>query len=324
MTGSGRRIALSLFSIAVAGCLASAAHAGGTTVAVAATAEGIWVTTGSDVVELDPRSAQVERRVLTAGQSPLELGLSDGNVWVSSVEGGYTASAVTRIPWPSGKASRPLVLPSQPVYSLAVGSGTTWALVGPWGSTRLAAIDQATRRTTFHSIHRVGWLAADETGQTRGLFAVTTTGRAIRVNVDGTRAWTADTGRIESPVTVGLGSVWAASREALYRLDPRTGQVEAKIPIASAAATLAVGGGRVWMIAFRETPAGEQYELIDVDPRHERVAAKAPLQGPVGGMSFGDGALWIGQPAAFVNLLRVDPKTLKAKLFATKLDIALP
>jgi hypothetical protein len=63
---------------------------------------------------------------------------------------------------------------------------------------------------------------------------------------------------------------------------------------------------------------------MKIDPRHERVIARAPLQGPVGGMSFGDGALWIGQPAAFVNLLRVDPATLKAKLFATNLETAVP
>lgn len=292
--------------------------------AVAATAEGVWVTAGSAVVELDPRSARVERRVQTGRQSPLDLGLSDGNVWVSSVEGGYTAGAVTRIPWPAGKASRPLVLPTRPVYSLAVGGGTTWALVGPWGSTRLAAIDQTTRRTAFHAIRNVGWLAADDTGTTRGLFGVTTAGKAIRINAGGTKAWTAETARIESPLTVGLGSVWAASRATLYRLDPRTGQVEAKIPIANAAATLAVGGGRVWMIAFREAPGGEHDELTEIDPSHERVAAQTPLQGPVGGMSFGAGALWIGRPTAHVGLLRVDPATLRARLFATGLETAAP
>jgi hypothetical protein len=246
-------------------------------------------------------------------------------VWVSSVEDGFTAGAVTRIPWPAGKVSSPLVLQSRPVYSLAVGSGITWALVGPWGSTRLVAIDQATLRTTFHSIDDVGWLAADDTGLTRGLFGVDNVmGQAVRINADGTRAWTAKTGSIESPAVIGLGSVWAASRGALYRLDPRTGHVQARVPVASAAATLAVGGGRVWMIAFRETRGGERYELLAIDPTGNRVVARAPLQGPVGGMSFGDGALWIGQPSAYVNLLRVDPRTLKARLFASNLETAAP
>ncbi len=322
--GGVRCVALLLVLASVGAALASEARAGGTNVAVAAAAGHVWVTTGVDVLELDARSGRVERRVSTRYPFTLELGLSDGNVWVSSVEDGFTAGAVTRIPWPAGRVSHPLVLPSRPVYSLAVGSGTTWALVGPWRSTRLAAIDQATRRTTLHPIRDVGWLAADDTGLTPGLFGVTTTGKAIRINSDGTRAWTAETGRIESPAVVGIGSVWAASRDTLYRLDPATGDVQARIRIANSAATLAIGGGRVWMIAFRETQSGERYELIAIDPKHERVAARALLQGPVGGMAFGDGALWIGQPAAFVNLLRVDPATLKARLFATKLDTAVP
>jgi len=321
-----RRAGLALVLAYVAAGTAPAVQAGGTNVAVAATAGHVWVTTGNGVVELDARSGRVERRVPAPYPFfSLDLGLSDGNVWMSSVEDAFTAGAVTRIPFGRGRVTRPLVLPSRPVYSLAVGSGTTWALVGPWGATELAAIDQATRRTTFHRIEGVGWIAADDTGETPGLFGVDAgMGRAIRINPDGTRAWTAMTGQIESPAVVGLGSVWASSREALYRLDPRTGHVQSTIRIASAAATLAVGGGRVWMIALTDPSAGGRYALLAIDPSRERVVGRAPLQGPVGGMSFGDGALWIGRPSAAVDLLRVDPVTLKAMLFATKLETAVP
>ena len=319
-----RRLTLALLLALPLACLPADAHAGGTNVAVAATAGHVWVTNGTNVLELDARTGRVERRVSARYPFTLDLGLSDGNVWVTSVEDGFTSGAVTRIPFEGGRVTHPLVLPSRPVYSLAVASGTTWALIGPWGSTRLAAINQATRRTSIHPIHDVGWLAADDTGETPGLFGVTMKGKAIRIDAEGGRAWTATTGPIESPLVVGMGSVWAASREALYRLDPRTGRVQARIRIPSAAATLAIGGGRVWMIAFRETSAGERYELVAIDPAHDRVVARAPLQGPVGGMAFGDGALWIGQPSTYVGLLRVDPTTLKERVFATKLDTAVP
>lgn len=321
------RLTLTLAAVvaSLAASLVTGAHAGGTNVAVAAAGGDVWVTTGDAVLELDARSGRVVRRVQTHDPFTLELGLSDGNVWVSSVEDGFAGGAVTRIPWPSGRVTSPLVLASRPVYSLAVGSGTTWALVGPWGSMRLAAVDQATHRTTFHPIDGVGWIAADDTGLTPGLFGVDNAmGQATRINADGSRAWTARTGRIESPAVVGLGSVWAASRGALYRIDARTGRVQARIPVASAAATLAVGGGRVWMIAFRETARGERYELVAIDPRRDRVLACAPIEGPVGGMAFGDGALWIGQPSSYVNLLRVDPRTLKVRLFASSLETATP
>ncbi len=246
-----RVLGLVVFVLVLA-AIPSQARAGGTNVAVAATAGHVWVTTGFDVVELDTRSGRIQRRIPTRYPFPLELGLSDGNVWVSSVEDAFVAGAVTRIPFAAGPVTQALVLPSRPVYSLAVGSGTTWALVGPWRSARLVAIDQATGQTTTEPIRGVGWIAADNTGETAGLFAVTSDGRAVKLGPGGRRVWTAATGRIESPLTVGLGSVWAASGTALYRLNPNTGAVQATIPIESIAASLAVGGGRVWVTALRE------------------------------------------------------------------------
>lgn len=107
------------------------------------------MTTGASVVELNPSTGRAERRTKTRNPYPIDIGISDGNVWVSSVENGFVAGAVTRIPYAGGQATQPLVLPSRPALALAVGSGTTWALVGPWASLRLAAIDQATRKTTL-------------------------------------------------------------------------------------------------------------------------------------------------------------------------------
>jgi hypothetical protein len=253
---------------------------------------------------------------------PLELGLSDGNVWVSSVEDGFVEGAVTRIPFDGGRSSQALVLPTRPVYSLAVGSGTTWALVGPWSSLRLAAIDQSTGHTTVHPIDDVGWIAADDTGATPGLFGVTGSGRAIAIAGDGSTAWTAATGRIESRPAVGLGSVWVASRSTLYRLDPGRGSVEAKIPLANAATELAIGGGRVWAATLHETHGAGSYRLVEIDPRPGRIVATAAIDGPVGSIAYGSGALWLGRDTTSVSLLRIDPRTLRQRLFATRLDLA--
>src|SRR5215208_2031651 len=139
-----------LLAAVVAAAVAPSAQAGGTQVNVAATAGRVWVTTGYDVAELDASSGRVLRRVPTRYPFPLEIGVSDGNVWVSSVENGFTAGAVTRIPFESWRpAGSPLVLPALPVFSLAVGSGATWALVGPWTALRLARVDHATRRVVL-------------------------------------------------------------------------------------------------------------------------------------------------------------------------------
>ena len=128
--------------------LPSLAFAGGTQVSVAAVAGQVWVTTGADVVELNPITGHVERRSKTRYPYPIDIGVSDGNVWVSSVEDGFVAGAVTRIPDAGGRTTQPLVLPSRPVLALAVGSGTTWALVGPWhhSASQPSARHQARRR----------------------------------------------------------------------------------------------------------------------------------------------------------------------------------
>jgi hypothetical protein len=172
--------------------LAPAAGAGGTQVNVAATAGRVWATTGSDVVELDASSARVLRRVRTRYPYPIEVGVSDGNVWASSVENGFAAGAVTRIPFESWRrVGSPLVLPTRPVFSIAVASGVTWALVGPWKSLRIARIDQATRRVSYVRVRQdVAWIAADNSGVTRGAFGLTQRGALVRVDgAAGTRAF---------------------------------------------------------------------------------------------------------------------------------------
>jgi hypothetical protein len=316
-------VAVSALGLGLVG-LPSAALAGGTQVVVAAVAGRVWVTTGFDVVKLDASSGRVMRRNKTRYVAPIDIGVSDGNVWVSSVADGFTSGPVTRIPFEAGRVTQPLVFPSRPVLALAVGSGTTWALIGPWTSLRLAAIDHATSKTRLTPIRDVGWIAADNTGETPGLFGVTMKGQAIRIAPDGAAIWTAPTDRIESPAVVGLGSVWAASRTDLYRLDAVSGRVEAKIPVKDAAAQLTVGGGFVWMVSFRETTTGEVYELLKIDPPTAHVVERTKLDAPVGNISFGNGALWMGRASPNVSVIRVNPISLHARLFAKNLDTAQP
>jgi hypothetical protein len=71
-----------------------AAVAGGTQVAVVAVAGRVWVTSGFDVVKLDASTGRIMRRNKTRYPFPIEIGASDGNVWVSSVEDGFVSGAI--------------------------------------------------------------------------------------------------------------------------------------------------------------------------------------------------------------------------------------
>lgn len=315
-----------LLGLSVAGCLAALvwsvgfALAGGTQVAVAAVAGRVWLTSGFDVVKLDAFSGRIMRRYKTRYTFPIEIGVSDGNVWVSSVENGFVAGALTRIPFEGGRVIQPLVFPSRPLLSLAVGSGTTWALVGPWASLRLAAVDQATGKARFRPLRaRISWLAADNVGDTPGLFGVSEKGRAVRLDRRGGVVWSATTRRIQSPPAVGLGRVWVASRTGLCGINPASGRVEKRIGVRGAAAELTIGGGYLWMVNLLDAKAGGRYELLKINARAARVVSRRRLPGRVGPISFGNGYLWMGRATPTVSVIRIDPNTLRGRLFAKNL-----
>ena len=103
-------------ALALAG-LPSAAFAGGTQVELVAVGDSVWVTTGSGIAELNAATGHVVRRYRARYPYPIDIGVSDGSVWVSSVENGFSAGAVTRIP--SGARGRV----TQPPPSVAGGAG---------------------------------------------------------------------------------------------------------------------------------------------------------------------------------------------------------
>lgn len=280
----------------------------------------MWVATGDDVAELDAFTARVLRRVRTRYPFPLELGVSDGAVWVTSVENGFVAGALTRIPVePWRRASHALVFPRRPTLALAVGSGVTWVLVGPWASLRLVGVDQRTRRASSHAIrHDVGWIAADNTGLTAGLFGVAGDGDVLRIAPDGSTQPIATVPHIVSSPAVGLGSVWVPSRAGLHRVEARSGRVQGRIDAPPAAAEVTLGGGFVWVLRLRRTLLeGQSYELLKIHPARMEIVARTRLLGSLGGLSFGNGALWIGRSGPSVGVLRIEPRTLRSRLFAT-------
>jgi hypothetical protein len=48
-----------------------------------------------------------------------------------------------------------------------------------------------------------------------------------------------------------------------------------------------------------------------------RVVAQRRFAGTTGGVAFGNGALWIGRAVPSVGVLRVDPRTLRLRVFAS-------
>ena len=119
-------------------------------------------------------------------------------------------------------------------------------------------------------------------------------------------------------VAFGQGSVWVTSSGTgmLSRVDPRTGEVAARIEVGRGATDVAVdeGSGAVW-VASGSFFLGEGFEhnkLSRVDAATNRVVAEIPIAAhePEGGafrVAVGEGAVWAQGVSG--GLFKVDPAT---------------
>jgi hypothetical protein len=98
----------------------------------------------------------------------------------------------------------------------------------------------------------------------------------------------------------------------LKRVDPRTGEVIAEIPLewVGDSPELAVGAGSVWISPGEfSDPTGDL--VLRVDPRTKRVVDRIPVDSPTG-LDFGFGSVWVTRKvtsAGYGTLSRIDPQT---------------
>ena len=125
---------------------------------------------------------------------------------------------------------------------------------------------------------------------------------------------------VGSPTGVAFGhdSVWVASSGpgTLSRVDPRTGEVAAKIEAGRGATDVAVdeASGAVWVASgsFFVGEGSEHNKLTRVDAATDRVVAEIPIAArePEGGayrVAVGEGAVWAQGVSG--GLFKVDPAT---------------
>jgi hypothetical protein len=121
-----------------------------------------------------------------------------------------------------------------------------------------------------------------------------------------------------TPPAVADGSVWAASRTSVYRIDAETGRTSARAWIVGSPLQLAAGGGFLWVLATQRTKGHTRYELSKYDLRL-RLLGRTFVGGSADSLAFGSGGLWIGRARPTVSVVRVDPRSLRLKVFATGL-----
>lgn len=116
-------------------------------------------------------------------------------------------------------------------------------------------------------------------------------------------------------ITVGDGGVWAVQGGTLFRIDPRTGRLAARLNLpVHEPGGIAVGGGAVWVLVFHP----RRNAILRVDPRGMRVTGRILAPRVTGSessanyagnaLAMGDEALWWSGGDAGV-LWKIDPRT---------------
>jgi YVTN family beta-propeller protein len=149
------------------------------------------------------------------------------------------------------------------------------------------------------------WTSQEDSAGTRLLQLDATTGKA--------RATVSTKGPTCTAMDTGYGSLWAAEctepSSSLLRVDPRTGTLQARIPLRSMViheeGSVASNGGSVWVVT-----KDNSRRLVKIDPGTNRVIARYPLPLGVTGVRAGLGALWATNPDTG-RLLRIDPSNGK-------------
>jgi streptogramin lyase len=102
-------------------------------------------------------------------------------------------------------------------------------------------------------------------------------------------------------LAVGGGSVWQAgsATQAIYRLDPRSGRIQAEIPIGVAAKHLSAGDGSLWV-------GSDSGRVTRIDMATDKVTGTFEVSGRAPAVAVGLGSVWIVD-TAHGALLRVQP-----------------
>ncbi len=109
-------------------------------------------------------------------------------------------------------------------------------------------------------------------------------------------------------VATGAGAVWVATPEGrVDRIDPRRNRVAAEIRVRGRGPSkIAFGFGTVWVLTPLVRPGRPSGTLLSrINPRSNRVVGATSLAGPAGEVAAGEGAIWVSAN----GVVALDPRS---------------
>jgi YVTN family beta-propeller protein len=233
-----------------------------TPIDVAVGAESVWVLTNQALLRIDPAIDDVvasRRLPRLRGAHPWSH-IETGENTVWICACGFFG-AVVRI---DSAATSVMSVLSGPVGSIAYGEGALWALAG-YELDTIERIDSETNDV-------VETIPIGRIGEAHGY---------------------------PYRMAVGIGAIWLAGLQSLWRIDPATGRFTGSVPLGHRPESVATGNGAVWLAS----PDGI---VLRVDPESRAPAKTIPLgpliypaQNPAwadaepSSIAVGEGAVWV-------------------------------
>ncbi len=241
---------------------------------IAVAAGHVWVGSLRDgsLWRLAPRTGDLQRFTTTG--EPRDLTAMGGKLYVAS--DGETPNEGRVVRYAAGSGMREAGVPVL-ACSVAAGNGVVWAAGCPY----------------------IKRLSTDD-----GSFRVL---RAVRIPFQ--RPLTAESMRFSlSDIAIGAGALWVLGDSVdrrLWRVDERTGKIEATTSLPFAPRSIAFGEGAVWITGSIDDVVAQ------VEPRSGRIRRILPVGRGASGVAVGAGDVWVANGLEG-TVSRLDPVSGKA------------
>ena len=278
----------------------------------------LWVSAGSSIVRIDPKTNQVLGEPIRAGVQAENIAFGDSALWVTTVASGDLGApsdidTVSRIDPQSSEIVATIKVSRGPM-SVAFTPESVWVVNFGMSGDTVIRIDPKTNQMMGNPIQ---------------------TGRApLSLAVGEESVWVANhdahtvtridttTGQVIANITVpsephriafGEGSVWVANWHinSVTRIDPQTNKVVGEpIPIGfHHAGNMAAGLGSVWVTSDYRSPvdaAPEDVVLVRIDPQTNQAVETIPLGGHPIDVEIAGDAVWVSVQGPN-KVLRINP-----------------
>ena len=262
------------------------------------------------LTRIDAATNAVGRRTPVAG-NPGQLAVTPGGIWMADFSGGVLwryepeSSALERIT--SAGEPRDLAALGNKVYVGADGRFLS-GVVSTYDATTAVRLDSIDLLAcAMASGEHVVWAAgcpyvqrlSTDSGRLRKLVEVLIPYRSP-ANVENSRVQLRE-------LALGAGSLWVlgdALDRRLWRLDARTGRIEATIPLGFPPTSVTVADDKAWITD------GLNDRVVPVDAASNRLLAPVPVGHGASGIAAGAGSVWVTNTLDG-TLSRIDPRADK-------------